>query len=222
MYFYAKKLYMSHMYFIFMREGNGEKREGVGEWKGEIDWLIGWSVGRLIGWLIDWLIYWLIIDYFLGQCDTLWPMMTCKYTIYNGMVSMKHGTILHCVDSARPIGHGPIVHENNRAPYRLDTSRFSTGSVMHETIIRERFSTGSIVHESVLQKRFGSGSIVHESVMEKRFGTDSIVHESVMQKGFSTSSIVHRYNCAPVMIHFVKTKKYIWNQLKLSWFRINI
>ena len=123
------------------------------------------------------------------------------------MVSIKHGTILHGVDSARPIGHGPIVHENNRAPYRLDTPRFSTGS---------------IVHESVIQKRLGTGSIVHESIMQKRFGIGSIVHESVMQKRFSTSSIVHRYNCAPVMIHFVKTKKHIWNQLKLSWLRINI
>ena len=37
------------------------------------------------------------------------------------MVSIKHGTILHGVDSARPIAHEPIVHENNRAPYRLDT-----------------------------------------------------------------------------------------------------
>ena len=38
-----------------------------------------------------------------------------------GMVSIKHGTILHGVDSARPIAHEPIVHENNRASYRLDT-----------------------------------------------------------------------------------------------------
>ena len=44
------------------------------------------------------------------------------------MVSIKHGTILHGVDLAWPIGHGPIVHENIRVPYRLDTSRFSTGS----------------------------------------------------------------------------------------------
>ena len=86
------------------------------------------------------------------------------------MVSIKHSTILHGSDSARPIGHGPIMHENNRAPYRLDTARFSTGS---------------IVHELVMQKRLGTGSIVHESFMQKRFGT---------------SSIVHRYNCAPVKI----------------------
>ena len=38
-----------------------------------------------------------------------------------GMVSIKHCTILHGVDSARPIGHRPIVHENNRAPYGLNT-----------------------------------------------------------------------------------------------------
>ena len=184
-----------------------------------------------------------------------------------GMVSIKHGTILHGVDSARPSGHGPIVHENNRAPYRLDTPRFSTGSIVHESVmqkrlgtgsivhelvmqkrfgtgstvhettiqewfstglivresvLQKRFGTGSIVHESVLQKRFGTGSIVHESVIHKRFGTGSIVHESVMQKLFSTSSIVHHYNCSPVMIHFLKTKKHIWSQLKFSWWRINI
>ena len=28
------------------------------------------------------------------------------------MVSIKHGTILQGSDSAQPIGHGPIVHEN--------------------------------------------------------------------------------------------------------------
>ena len=141
-----------------------------------------------------------------------------------GMVSIKHGTILHGSDSARPIGHEPIVHENNSAPYRLDTARFSTGSIVHElvmqkgfgtgsivheTVIQERFSTGLIVHESVLQKRFGTGSIVHESVIQKRFSAGLIVHESVMQNRFSTSSIVHRYNCAPVMINFFKTKKHI-------------
>ena len=49
-----------------------------------------------------------------------------------GMVSIKHSTILHGSDSARPIRNGPIVHENNRAPYRLDTARFSTGSIVHE------------------------------------------------------------------------------------------
>ena len=37
------------------------------------------------------------------------------------MVSMKHCPILHGVDSARPIDHGPIAHENNRVPYRLGT-----------------------------------------------------------------------------------------------------
>ena len=37
------------------------------------------------------------------------------------MVSIKHGAILHGVDSARPIAHELIVHENNREPYRLDT-----------------------------------------------------------------------------------------------------
>ena len=141
-----------------------------------------------------------------------------------GMVSIKHGTILYGVDSARPIGHGPIAHENTRAPYRSDTPRFSTVSIVHESVIQKRLGTGPIVHESVMQKRLGTGSIVHESVLEKRFGIGSIVHESfmqkrfgagsivhelVMQKRFSTSSIVHRYNCAPVMIHFVKTKKHI-------------
>ena len=39
-----------------------------------------------------------------------------------GMVLIKHGTILHGFDSARPIGHGPIVLENNRAPY-IDWTR---------------------------------------------------------------------------------------------------
>ena len=110
-----------------------------------------------------------------------------KNRFNRGMVSIKDGTILHGSDLARLIGHGAIVHENNRAPYRLDTARFSTGS---------------IVHESVLQKRFGTGSIVHESVMQKRFGTGSIVHESVMQKRFGTSLIVHRNNYAPVNIKF--------------------
>ena len=37
------------------------------------------------------------------------------------MASIKHCTILHDVDSARPIEHEPIVHENNRASDRLDT-----------------------------------------------------------------------------------------------------
>ena len=83
------------------------------------------------------------------------------------MVSIKHGTILHSSDSARPIGHGPIMHENNRAPYRLDTARFSTGSIVHESVMQRRFGTGSIVHESVLQKSFGTGSIARESVMQK-------------------------------------------------------
>ena len=98
-----------------------------------------------------------------------------------GMVSIEHGTILHGSDSARPIEHGPIVHENNRAPYRLDTVRFSTGSIVHKSVLQKRLGTGSIVHETVIQERFSTGSIVHESV----------VHESVMQKRFSTSSIMH-------------------------------
>ena len=87
------------------------------------------------------------------------------------MVSIKHGTILHVVDSARPIGHGSIVHENNRAPYRLDTPRFGTGSIVHESVLQKRFGTGSIVHESVMQKRFGTGSIGHETVIQERFST---------------------------------------------------
>ena len=74
------------------------------------------------------------------------------------MVSIKHGTILHGSDSARPIGHGPIVHENNRAPYRLDTARFSTGSIVHESVLQKLFGTGSIVRESVMQKRFSTSS----------------------------------------------------------------
>ena len=65
-----------------------------------------------------------------------------------GMVSIKHGTILHGSDSARPIKHGPIVHENNRAPYRLDTARFSTGAIVHESVMQKRLCTGSIVHQS--------------------------------------------------------------------------
>ena len=81
------------------------------------------------------------------------------------MVSIKHGTILHGSDSARPIGYGPIVHENNRAPYRLDTARFSTGSIVHVSVMQKRLGTGSIVHESVMQNWFGTGSIVHESFM---------------------------------------------------------
>ena len=86
------------------------------------------------------------------------------------MVSIKHGS-----DSARPIGQGPIVHVNNRAPYRLDTARFSTGSIVYESVMQKRLGTGSIVHESFMQKRFGTGSVVHESVMQKRFSTSSIV-----------------------------------------------
>ena len=113
-----------------------------------------------------------------------------------GMVSIEHGTILHGSDSARPIEHGPIVHENNRAPYRLDTVRFSTGSIVHKSVLQKRLGTGSIVHESFMQKRFGTGSIVHETVIQERFSTgsivhESVVHESVMQKRFSTSSIMH-------------------------------
>ena len=150
------------------------------------------------------------------------------------MVSIKHGTILHGSDSARPIGHGPIVHENNRAPYRLDAARFSTGSIVHEsvmqkrlgagsimhkTVIQERFSTGSIVHRSVLQKWFGTGSIVHELVMHKRFGTGSIVHESVMQKRFSTSSIMH--SSYSYFYSYIKKKLYSLvhscNSAQSSW-----
>ena len=63
-----------------------------------------------------------------------------------GMVSIKHGTILHSSDSARPIGHGPIVNENNRAPYRLDKARSSTGLIVDESVMQKRFSTSSIVH----------------------------------------------------------------------------
>ena len=88
------------------------------------------------------------------------------------MVSIKHGTILHGVDSAWPIGHTPIVHENNRAPYRLETPRFNTGSIVHESVVQKRLGTGSIVHESVMQKRFGTGSIVHETIIQERFSTD--------------------------------------------------
>ena len=47
--------------------------------------------------------------------------MSTRGVVSVGMVSIKHGTISHGVDSARLIAHEPIVHENNRAPYRLDT-----------------------------------------------------------------------------------------------------
>ena len=110
-----------------------------------------------------------------------------------GMVSIKHGKILHGCDSARPIGHGPIVHENNQAPYRFDTARFSTGSIVHESVMQKRLGTGSIVHKSFMQKRFGTGSIVHETVIQERFSDGSIVHESVLQKRFGTGSIVLFY-----------------------------
>ena len=72
--------------------------------------------------------------------------------------------------------------------------------------------------------RFSTGSIVHESVMQKRFGTGSIVHETVIRERFSTSSIVHRRNCAPVNIkknylvksHFCLTSPCIYNARKLD------
>ena len=71
-----------------------------------------------------------------------------------GIVSIKHGTISHGIDSARPTAHEPIVHENNRAPYRLDSPPIQHRLDLHESVMQKRLGTGSIVHESVLQKRF--------------------------------------------------------------------
>ena len=128
------------------------------------------------------------------------------------MVSIQHGTILHGSDSARPIGHGPIVHENNRAPYQLDTARFSTDLIVHVSVMQKRLGTGSIVHKSVMQKRFGTGSIVHETTIQERFSTGSIVHESVLQKRFATGTVYvktiqHQLDCAPLQLCTSEYKK---------------
>ena len=71
------------------------------------------------------------------------------------MVSIKHGTILHGVDSTRPIAHEPIVHENNRAPYRLDTPpiqhRLDCARIGYEKTIRQRLDCAQIGYAKTIQ-----------------------------------------------------------------------
>ena len=71
------------------------------------------------------------------------------------MVSIKPGTILHDVDSARPIAHEPIVYENNRTPYRLDTPPIQhwldCARIGYAKTIRHRFDCTRIGYTKTIQ-----------------------------------------------------------------------
>ena len=67
-----------------------------------------------------------------------------------GVVSINHCTTVRSVDSAGPIRHGPIVHENNRAPCRLNTPPAET--IGHRRTIQCVDCTRTTGHGSIAQQ----------------------------------------------------------------------
>ena len=103
------------------------------------------------------------------------------------MVSIKHGTILHGVDSTRPIAHEPIVHENNRAPYRLDTPP-----------IQHRLDCARIGYEKTIRQRLDCAQIGYAKTIRQRLDCAQIGYAKTIQ---------HQPDCAPLQLCTSEYKK---------------
>ena len=120
-----------------------------------------------------------------------------------GMISIKHGTILHGVDSARPIAHEPIVDENNRS-YRLDTPP-----------IQHRLDCARISYAKTIGRQLNRARIGYAKTIRHRL--------DCARNGY-TRTIQQQPDCAPVNIkkncliksNFFLTSQCIYNARKLD------
>ena len=159
-----------------------------------------------------------------------------------GMVPIEHHTTVHGIDWAQPTGHGPIVHENNCAPCRLDTLPVDT--IAHQPTVHRvdccawligygltahrydcapySLNTVSVVkieHRWFLRRIDCSRAIGHDSVMHRnkwapeRFHTP--VFEQVGTKEFSTKLTVH-HRLSTIQLHTSETGH------RVDWARVQL
>ena len=114
------------------------------------------------------------------------------------MVPIEHHTTVHDIDWAQPTGHGPIVHENDCAPCRLDTLPVDT--IVHQ----------STVHRVDCARPIGHGWIVHRyncapyslnTVSVGKIEHRSFVHRIDCARAIRHDSVMHSYKWAPERLH---------------------
>ena len=133
----------------------------------------------------------------------------CFFDSLNGIVSIKHGTILHGIDSARPIAHEPTMHENKRAPYRLDTPP-----------IQHRLECAWICYGKMIRRRLDCARIGYAKTIQ---------HQLDCARIGCAKTIWHWLDCAPLQLctseykknlliksHFFLTSQGIYNARKLD------
>ena len=118
------------------------------------------------------------------------------------MVSMKYGKILHGVDSARLIAHEPIVHEDNRSPYRLDTP-----PIQHRLDCARISYAKTIGHQLDCARNGYTRTIQHRLDCARVGSAKTIRHRLDCARIGYAKTIKHQLDCAPLQLCTSECKK---------------
>ena len=116
----------------------------------------------------------------------------------DGMVPIEHHTTVHGIDWAQPTGHGPIVHENNCAPCRLDTLPVDT--IVHQPTVHRVHCARPIGHSSIAQ-RYNCPPYSLNTASLGKIEHPSFVHRIDCARAIRHDSVMHRYKWAPERLH---------------------
>ena len=114
-----------------------------------------------------------------------------------GMVPIEHHTTVHDDDSAQPIGHEPIVHENNCAPCRLDT--LPVDAIVHQKTLHRIDCARPIGYGSTAHRYdcapYSLNTVAVVKTEHRSLCTESIVHERLGKIQSFTNTNGHRDDC---------------------------
>ena len=116
----------------------------------------------------------------------------------DGMVPIEHHTTVHGIDWAQPTGHGPIVHENNCAPCRLDTLPVDT--IVHQPTVHRVHCARPIGHSSIAH-RYNCPPYSLNTVSVGKIEHRSFVHWIDWARAIRHDSVMHRYKWALERLH---------------------
>ena len=114
------------------------------------------------------------------------------------MVPIDHPTTVHGIDWAQPTGHGPIVHENNCAPCRLDTLPVDT--IVHQPTVHRVHCARPIGHSSIAH-RYNCPPYSLNTVSVGKIEHRSFVHWIDWARAIRHDSVMHRYKWALERLH---------------------